>query len=108
MAQANNPSPPADQFAPFVPSEQESWDLRRVNHVQRRLGFGPTYDRMQKMLKQTPAEAIDSMLNFDASVDPFAGVLEQMEGLFTIRSSEDAARWWIHRMIYTPNPTQEK
>jgi uncharacterized protein (DUF1800 family) len=108
MAELTYPSPPSDQFSTYEPSDSEPWDLKRVNHLQRRLGFGPTYDRMEKMLKQTPSEAIASMLDFDESVDPFAGVLEQMEGLFTIKSSEDAARWWIHRMIYTPNPAQEK
>jgi uncharacterized protein (DUF1800 family) len=101
-------APPEDPFSPFVPDNSRPWDLHRVNHLLRRLGFGPSYDRMEKLLAMAPAAAIDSLLNYDPAVDPFAGVIEQMEGLFNLQSSEDVARWWIYRMIYSPNPAQEK
>jgi uncharacterized protein (DUF1800 family) len=35
-------------------------------------------------------------------------MLEQMEGLFNLKEVEAAGRWWIHRMMYTPHPLQEK
>src|SRR6266480_3107265 len=108
MPQLASPSPPADQFSPYVPSEDNPWDLRRANHLLRRLGFGPSFDRMEATLKQSPGEAVDSLLNYDPAVDPFDGMIEQMEGLFNLKTSEDVARWWIYRMIYSPNPTQEK
>src|SRR5438270_12294653 len=101
-------SPPSDPFSPYVPCNEQPWDLKRVNHLLRRVCFGPSYDRMEKMLKQSPSDAIDWLLDFDPTVDPFDGLLEQMEGLFNVKNPDEVGRWWVYRMIYSPNPAQEK
>src|SRR5437016_11000250 len=101
-------SPPPDPFAPYVPSDEQPWTLKHVNHLLRRICFGPGNDRSEKLLKHSPAEAVDSLLNYDPSVDPFEGLLEQMEGLFNVKNPDDVGRWWVYRMIYSPHPAQEK
>jgi len=37
---------PADPFAPFVPSDAERFDTRRLCHLLRRAAFGVTSKRM--------------------------------------------------------------
>src|SRR5690349_2960363 len=103
-----SPVPPDKQFDEYQPSDEMPWNAPRVGHLLRRTGFGPTYARQQTMLKQTPAEAISSLIDFDPKVDPFDGMLAQMEGLFNLKEVEAAQRWWVHRMMYTPHPLQEK
>ncbi len=103
-----SPVPPDKQFDEYQPSDEMPWNAQRVGHLLRRAGFGPTYARQQTMLKQLPAEAISSIIDFDPKVDPFDGMLEQMEGLFNLKEVEAAQRWWVHRMMYTPHPLQEK
>src|SRR4051812_40264474 len=72
---------PSDPFATYVPSEAEPWNVQRVGHLLRRVAFGSTWKRQQDLLKLSPAEAVDSLLNFDSEHDPFEGMLEQMTGL---------------------------
>jgi uncharacterized protein (DUF1800 family) len=103
-----SPVPPDKQFDEYQPAEDMPWNTERVGHLLRRAGFGATHARQQTMLKQNPAQAIESVVNFDPKVDPFDGVLTQMEGLFNLKEPDATARWWIHRMMYTPHPLQEK
>ena len=100
--------PPNDQFAPFAPSEDEPWNVVRANHLLRRIAFGPTRERLDAILKLSPGGAIDSLLDYDPKKDPFEGMVEQMEGLFNLRDIGQAQQWWIYRMIYSPQPAQEK
>src|SRR5689334_23140652 len=100
--------PPSDPFAPFSATADQPWDLRRVGHLLRRAGFGPTDKRIAAMLKQSPAEAVDSVFAFDVADDPFNGMIDQMEGLFNLNQVDSVQRWWIYRMINTPRPLQEK
>src|SRR5438045_8128324 len=96
-------------YAAFVPSEGEPWNLAKVNHLLRRAGFGPTFESQEKLLKLSPQQAVDSLLDFDPADDqPFDGMIEQMQGLFNLNSVSEAARWWIYRMLYSPRPAQEK
>jgi uncharacterized protein (DUF1800 family) len=103
-----SPVPPEKQFEEYQPTDDMLWNAQRVGHLLRRSGFGATYDRQQMMLKQNPAQAIDWVVNFETKVDPFEGMIVQMEGLFNLKEPDAAARWWIHRMMYTPHPLQEK
>jgi uncharacterized protein (DUF1800 family) len=105
---ATQASPPEDQFAPFTPSSDMRWDLRRVCHLLRRATFGPTEARVTAMLKQSQTDAIDSLFAYDPADDPFNGMIEQMVGLFNLKEPDSVQRWWIYRMLNTPRPLQEK
>ena len=63
---------------------------------------------MDSMLKMSPGEAIDSQLNYDPDKDPYEGMLEQMEGLFNLRDIAQVQQWWLYRMVFSPQPAQEK
>lgn len=97
-----------EMFDAFVPADDEPWDVRRVNHLFRRAGFGPDAAAVDANLKLSPKDAIDRLFSFDPSVDPFAGLVEQLEGFVRMNDASQVAQWWIFRMINTPNPLQEK
>ena len=108
MEPTQAPSPPKDQFEPYVPSDDSAWDTPKAGHLLRRLTFGPTRQRLDALLKLSPGEAIDSLLDYDPEKDPFEGMLEQMEGLFNLRDVGQVQQWWIYRMVHSPQPAQEK
>lgn len=108
MATTQPASPPKNQFEPFVPSENEAWDVPRVGHLLRRMTFGTTRPQLDALLKLTPAQAVDSLLDYDPEKDPFEGMLEQMEGLFNLRDVGQVQQWWIYRMVHSSQPAQEK
>lgn len=99
---------PADPFSPFIPSEDVPWDLPRVNHLLRRCGFGPTHEKIDELLALSPAQAVESLFSFDSSKDPFAGMIEQLEGFVRLNDGRQATEWWVFRMINTPQPLQER
>jgi hypothetical protein len=98
----------ADLFAAYEPSAAEPWDVKRVNHLLRRLGFGADADAIDAYLKLSPKDAIDKLFDFDPNVDPFAGLIDQLEGFVRMNDASQVAQWWIFRMINTPHPLQEK
>lgn len=101
-------SPPANQFEAFAPSSNEPWDVPRASHLLRRLAFGPTRQRLDAALKQSPTDAVDSLLNYDPTHDPFADMADQMQGLFNLQNVDQVQLWWIYRMLYSTQPAQER
>src|SRR4051794_20228400 len=109
MSQDADPPLPADPFGPYEPTADDPWDVRKAGHLLRRVTFGATADRLDKVLKcPSPAAAIDSLLDYDPQLDPFAQLAEQTEGLVQFDSAESVQKWWIYRMLYSPQPAQEK
>jgi uncharacterized protein (DUF1800 family) len=47
----------------FVPTPQNLWDKRRVQHFYRRLGFGATTNEIEQALVQTPSTFVESVIN---------------------------------------------
>ena len=51
-----------DPWAPYVPTAEAPWDLRRVVHLHRRAGFAATWAELQRDLKDGPTKSIDRLL----------------------------------------------
>ena len=49
-------------WAPYAPSPEAAWDLRRVVHLHRRAGFAATWDEIRRDLKDGPKDSIDRLL----------------------------------------------
>ena len=49
-------------WAPFEPSPQDPWDIRKVAHLHRRAGLGATWGGLQRDLKDGPQAAVDRLL----------------------------------------------
>ena len=50
-------------ISPYVPSAQQPWDKRRVQHLFRRTGFGADLPTIQAALGQAPGAVVDFIVN---------------------------------------------
>src|SRR5438477_4851333 len=107
-----SPTPPAEAtglWAPYVPSDQAPWNLRRVVHLHRRAGFAATWGEIRRDLKDGPKASIDRVLAGKAATEGVPAKFARWAYLLgeTAASSGDAARlkaWWVYRMLYGPDP----
>ncbi|MCS7304841.1 MAG: DUF1800 domain-containing protein [Thermoguttaceae bacterium] len=83
-----------------------TWNLKWAGHLLRRIGFGPSWPELQKVLVQGPQKAIDSLFQAPAEAEAFNSQMEQWERSATSLSALRA--WWLRRMLETPQPLVEK
>jgi len=101
-------APPADPFAPFVPSTKEAFDDHWLGHLFRRAGFGPTTARLDTYNGKL-REALDWLFEYDPADDPLNPLLEQLQGFITpITNVQQVQDWWVFRMLNSPRPLQER
>jgi uncharacterized protein (DUF1800 family) len=105
--------PLSDPWAPYVPSEQAPWDLRRVVHLHRRAGFAATWGEIRRDLKDGPKASLDRVLAGKAATDGVPGDFAKTADLLgeSAAPSGDPARlkaWWVYRMLYGPDPLTER
>ncbi len=55
---------------PYEPSADKPWNLQRVAHLYRRLGFGPSYAELQQALSMAPSDLVDQLLDAAAALPP--------------------------------------
>jgi uncharacterized protein (DUF1800 family) len=99
---------PTDPFSPFSPTAAEPWDMRWVGHLFRRAAFGPTFDRANDFLKRSPADAVNSLINFAPGEDSMDSLSEELVGFFNPNRIESQQEWWLFRMVNTTCPLREK
>jgi uncharacterized protein (DUF1800 family) len=103
-------------WAPYEPSPQEPWDLRKVSHLHRRAGFGANWAELARDLKAGPAKSIERLLqpsNEDRQFRQVADALKSAVGAsaesFGRAGDPRAARvWWLYRMAYGDDPLGER
>jgi uncharacterized protein (DUF1800 family) len=99
-------------WTPYKPDAQAPWNLGRVVHLHRRVGFAATWDELQRDLEDGPAASIGRLLKGTATQHAPAGY-EATANLLadTAVSSGDAEclkAWWVYRMLFGPDPLTEK
>ena len=50
-------------LTPYIPSGPNPWNIIKINHVFRRLGFGASQDRVDDALAMTPQDFIDNLVD---------------------------------------------
>jgi uncharacterized protein (DUF1800 family) len=93
----------------YQPSARMPWTLQRVGHLYRRAGFGATWDELQAGLQAGPDKTIDRLLQGgpgQAEFDRATG--ELAESIARVNNGQQLQPWWLHRMLYSPHPLQEK
>jgi uncharacterized protein (DUF1800 family) len=106
-----NRSGSRDAWAPYGPSPEIPWDLRRVVHLHRRAGFAATWREVRRDLQDGPTESVQRLLAGKARAD---GVPEDFEATATALAegaSFDVLRskaWWVYRMYFGPDPLGER
>jgi len=105
---ATAPQPPAEGFKAFAPTMDRPFDDRRVAHLLRRAGFGPTPQTIKRFSGKPPAEAIGWLFDYSTDTDPLNERLEDLQGLITFKKIDTEQEWCLFRMVYSPQPLQEK
>jgi uncharacterized protein (DUF1800 family) len=102
-----------DPWAPYAPTKEAPWDLRRVVHLHRRAGFAATWDELQRDLKDGPRTSIDRVLAGKGQRDGVPDDFERVSGLLadSAVASRDPQRlkaWWVYRMLFGPDALGER
>jgi hypothetical protein len=100
-------------WAPYQPSPEAPWNLRRVVHLHRRTGFAATWSEIQRDLKDGPGASLDRVLAGRTVMDGVPAEFEKTATLLAESAgpSGDHARlkaWWVYRMLYGPDPLTER
>jgi uncharacterized protein (DUF1800 family) len=97
-------------WAPYAPTEEAPWDLRRVVHLHRRAGFAATWPELQRDLKDGPAASIERLLAGKARSHGVPEEFEQTAGVLrdTAAEPERLKAWWVYRMLFGPDPLTER
>jgi uncharacterized protein (DUF1800 family) len=106
-------SSPGGAWAPYVPTKEAPWNLRRVVHLHRRAGFGATWDEIQRDLAGGPGASVDRLLAGKARAQGVSADLDATSSRLATASdiSHDAGRlkaWWVYRMLFGPDPLGER
>src|SRR3989441_2232442 len=96
-------------WAPYAPSKDAPWNLRRVVHLHRRAGFAATWEEIQRDLRDGPAASVDRLLGGKARLQ---GVPEGFPtaaarlARFAAEAgdTERLAAWWVYPMLFGPDP----
>jgi uncharacterized protein (DUF1800 family) len=59
-----------NSIAVYEPSPQKPWNLQRITHLYRRLGFGASYEDIQSGLAMTPSQLVDQLIDNTAALSP--------------------------------------
>ncbi len=57
-----------DSINVYVPSVSKPWNMNRVQHLYRRMGFGTDYATLQAALLQTPSNLVDTLVDTAANL----------------------------------------
>jgi uncharacterized protein (DUF1800 family) len=104
---------PKDPWAPYAPSREEPWDVRRVVHLHRRAGFAATWKEVQRDLEDGPRASIDRLLKGKARAEGVPETFKTFSDTLARLAVEggDAGRlkaWWVYRMLLGPDPLSER
>ncbi len=101
---------PAWAWQPWTPSTEEPWDRRRASLFFRRAAFGASAEEIDQALKGSFEKLLDKV--FIAGVDRSTEFEEQSaaiaKSVLATGDAQQLARWWIHRMLYSPDALREK
>lgn len=97
-------------WAPYVPSDEAPWDLRRVVHLHRAAGFAATWKELQRDLQDGPGPSLTRLLSGRARAE---GVPEDFATFADtlLRDAWDMAHLkasWLYRMYHGPDPLTER
>src|SRR5258708_950403 len=93
----------------YKPSDKAPWDARRAGHMYRRAAFGPTAADLDRAVKDGPEKTIADLLKGGPGQEEYDKVSQQMaRSIADSNNGVQLRAWWLHRMLYSPHPLQEK
>jgi uncharacterized protein (DUF1800 family) len=98
-----------DPWAPYQPTPQDPWDLRKVAHLHRRAGFGATWAELQRDLKDGPEASVERLLKPRSMTTDEKQVLDSLrQGVLESNDADRLKAWWLYRILYDPDTLREK
>src|SRR5579884_4238402 len=90
-------------WAPYEPTPDDPWDMKKVAHLHRRAGFGATWADLHRDRTLGPAAGVDRLLH-----PPEAGAEER--DILAARGAEGERlqAWWLYRILYHLDRLREK
>jgi hypothetical protein len=99
-------------WAPYEPTREAPWDVRRIVHLHRRAGFAATWSEIRRDLADGPKAALDRVLSGKTREKVPAGFDALTERLAEAAvAGSDGNRlkaWWVYRMLFGPDPLAER
>ncbi len=96
-------------WAPYKPTREEPWDVRKVAHLHRRAGFGATRAELVRDVAAGPEASIARLFQ------PVALGSEDAEALVGLRETARSSSnidllkvCWLNRILHGPDPLREK
>jgi uncharacterized protein (DUF1800 family) len=110
LAMADTRAKPNDVWAPYAPTKDAPWDLRRAAHLRRRAGFAATWEELQRDVQDGPQAAIDRLLAGKARSAGVPENFEEVAGVLADTADEPGRlkAWWFYRMLFGPDPLAER
>ena len=108
---------PAKEWAAWQPSQQDPWGTKWAGHLYRRAAFGGSWPQIQAAVKAGPEAAVEKLLTGGAGLAEFDQILDAVAPGQPSPSPRrgvqgeggiDLEGWWLHRMVLTPYPLQER
>ena len=106
-------SPAGGYWAPYRPTPESPWDLRRVVHLHRRAGFAATGEELRRDLEDGPEASVDRLLAGRILPAGAAAEFERAsaaiaEAAVATGQPDRLKAWWIFRMLLGPDPLGER
>src|SRR6516165_8723940 len=96
-------------WAPYRPTEEDPWNLRKVAHLHRRAGFGATWGELQRDLHDGPTASTDRLLHPAEPTEEERQILDLLhQGVVETNDVERLKAYWLFRMLHGPDPLREK
>jgi uncharacterized protein (DUF1800 family) len=98
-------------WAPYEPTRQDPWDLRKVAHLHSAAGFGATRAELLRDLKAGPAASVGRFLRPREETAREREVLASLRrGVQTAGGSgrERLQAYWLYHILFHPDALREK
>ncbi len=93
----------------YEPSAKRPWIAELVGHFYRRAAFGATQAELEAGLRLSPEQLVDACLTTSPKQAEFdKGTVPLAETLARANNAAGLSAWWLHRMLHSPTPLQEK
>ncbi len=100
---------PEFAWSEFEPSDAQPWDRRRASHLYRRAAFGAKELEVEEIAKLGAHSALDRLFQSSDRSESFENESNGLaEALLATGDPRNLSRWWLHRMMHSPNPLVEK
>jgi uncharacterized protein (DUF1800 family) len=96
-------------WAPYQPTPDDPWGLRKVAHLHRRSGFGATRAELLRDLKAGPEASINKLFHPPQLPTEAAEAIDSLRRTASTSSNLDLLKvCWLNRILHGPDTLREK